>query len=80
MKKAELKKIFSAYNIDPYEFEDVVDCVRDVIAHDVEELEKNEPYAVATIRRGRHALEVLSFLAVEVLETLESEEVCDEDL
>jgi hypothetical protein len=55
MTKAELKKIMSDNYIFDSEVDDAIQFVQDLLEFQVKELEKNEPYAVNTIRRLRDA-------------------------
>jgi hypothetical protein len=51
MTKSELKKIMSDNYIFDSEIDDAIQFVQDLLEFQAKELEKNEPYAVNTIRR-----------------------------
>lgn len=73
MTKAELKKIMSDNCILASEVDDAIYFVEDLLEFHARELEKNEPYAVNTIRRLRDAAHELLYLH-EYVEDAEEQE------
>ena len=62
MTKTELKKIMSDNCILSSEVDDAIYFVEDLLEFQARELEKNEPYAINTIRRLRDAAHELLYL------------------
>ena len=62
MTKAELKKIMDDNYILSSEVYDAIYFVEDLLEFQAKELEKNEPYAINTIRRLRDAAHELLYL------------------
>lgn len=73
MTKAELCKIMGENYIFPSEVDDAIQFVQDLLEFKVKELEKNEPYAVNTIRRLREAAHEVWELQDYVEDALEGE-------
>ena len=51
MTKTELEKIMKENYVFPSELEDVIQFVQDLLEHQANELERDEPYAVNSIHR-----------------------------
>lgn len=73
MTKAELKKIMSENYIFESEVDDAIQFVQDLLEFKVKELERDEPYAVNTIRRLKDAAHEVWELQDYVEDALEEE-------
>ena len=73
MTKAELDKIMKENYIFPFELDDAIQFVQDLLEFKANELEKNEPYAVNTIKRLRDAAHEVWELQDYVEDALEGE-------
>ena len=73
MTKAELGKIMEDNYIFPSEVEDAIQFVQDLLEFYAEELRKNEPYAINTIRRLEDAAREVWNLQEYVEDALEEE-------
>jgi hypothetical protein len=73
MTKSELKKIMSDNYIFDSEIDDAIQFVQDLLEFQAKELEKNEPYAVNTIRRLRDAAHEVWGLQEYVEDSIEEE-------
>ena len=74
MTKAELDKIMKENYIFPSELDDVIQFVQDLLEFQAKELEKNEPYAVNTIRRLKDAAHEVWGLQEYIENAMEEEE------
>lgn len=74
MTRVELSKIMGENYIFPSEVDDAIQFVQDLLEFKANELEKNEPYAVNTIRRLRDAAHEVWELQDYVMDALDEGE------
>ena len=74
MTRVELSKIMEENYIFPSEVDDAIQFVQDLLEFKAKELEKNEPYAVNTIRRLRDAAHEVLELQDYVMDALDEGE------
>jgi hypothetical protein len=74
MTKTELYNIMEDNYIFPAEVDDAIQFVQDLLEFQAKELEKNEPYAINTIRRLRDAAHEVWGLQEYVEDAIEGEE------